>query len=291
MLSRTGPGRLYVVATPIGNLEDITLRAIRVLREAHLISAEDTRRTGRLLSHLGLDTPMSSLHAHNERDRIPAVLELLQGGRDVALVTDAGTPLLSDPGSALVRAVLDAGLRVEPIPGPSAVTTALVMAGEGSHGFVFLGFPPVKAGDRKAWFARAVSHEVPVVFFEAPHRVARTFDDLIGLVGGDRRGLFCREMTKLHEELVRGPLAELRAHPSVVDAQGEFTLILLPDDTTAAMADDEAVGLEFDRLTEKEGMRRREAVSLAARRVGMSTRDAYAALERRKIAMAGATGA
>ncbi len=282
MLSRTGPGRLFVVATPIGNLEDITLRAVRVLREAQLITAEDTRRTGRLLSHLGIETRMSSLHAHNERDRIPKVLERLAAGDDVALVTDAGTPILSDPGAGLVRAVHAAGFRVEPIPGPSAITAALAMAGEGAQGFTFLGFPPARSGERKAWLARAVWHDVPAVFFEAPHRIARTVEELAGLAGGTREVVICRELTKLHEELIRGSLEDVARHPSITDAQGEFTVILLPDASPAPAADDAAVWREFDRLTKNEGLRRREAISLAARRLGLSTRDAYAAVERRK---------
>lgn len=287
MLSRTGPGRLYVVATPIGNLEDVTLRAIRVLREAHLITAEDTRRTGRLLSHLGIDTRMSSLHAHNERDRIPKLLDHLAAGRDVALVTDAGTPILSDPGAVVVKAVRAAGFVVEPIPGPSAITTALAMAGEGAHGFTFTGFPPVKAGERKAWLARAVSHDVPAVFFEAPHRIARTLEEVASVAGAHREVVVCREMTKIHEEFLQGSLEDVRQHPSVIDAQGEFTVILLPDVSPAPAADDHAVWQEFDRVTKDERLRRREAISLAARRLGLSTRDAYAALERRKSADSG----
>ena len=282
MLSRTGPGRLFVVATPIGNLEDITVRAVRVLREAQLITAEDTRRTGRLLNHLGIETRMSSLHAHNERDRIPRLLERLAAGDDVALVTDAGTPILSDPGAGVVKAVHAAGFRVEPVPGPSAITPALAMAGEGSQGFTFLGFPPARPGERKSWLARAISHDVPAVFFEAPHRIARTVEELASMTGADREVVICREITKLHEELIRGTLEEVGRHPSIVEAQGEFTVILLPDASPAPAADDAAVWREFDRLTKHEGMRRREAISLAARRLGLSTRDAYAAVERRK---------
>jgi len=281
-----------VVATPIGNLEDITLRAVRILREAALITAEDTRRTGRLLQHLGIETSMTSLHAHNERDRIPAVLGRLQAGDDVALVTDAGTPLLSDPGGLLVRGVLDAGFRVEPIPGPSAITTALAMAGLGTHGFTFLGFPPVKSGERTAWYARAISHDVPVVFFEAPHRIARTLEELGPLAGDDRAVVICREMTKLHEELLRGTVAELRAHPALQDPQGEFTVILLPADAEARQREvsDEDVWREFEQLTLTDGLKRREAIGLAARRLGVSTREAYAAVERRKVGAAGPGG-
>lgn len=291
MLSRTGTGRLFVVSTPIGNLEDVTLRAVRVLREVRLIAAEDTRRTGRLLSHLGIDTPMSSLHAHNERERVPRMLELLASGHDIALVTDAGTPLLSDPGTVLVRSTLDAGFAVEPIPGPSAITAALTMAGEGARGFSFEGFAPVKSHDRHLWFLRLASYDHPVVFFEAPHRIARTLAELAEVAGASRPVAVCREMTKLHEQIVRGPLGDVAAHPDVMHPQGEFTVILLPggeiplEDVTT----DETVWQEFCSLTQNEGLRRREAVALVARRLGVTTRDAYAALERHKAHLATAT--
>ena len=168
VLPRPAPGRLYVVATPIGNLEDITVRALRVLREARVIAAEDTRRTAKLLAHAGIETPMVSLHAHNEAARLPAMLERLRAGEAVALVTDAGTPLLSDPGDQLIRAALDEGIVVEPIPGASAVLAALTMSGVPSSQFTFLGFPPVKQGPRRRWCEEAASYQHPVVFFEAP---------------------------------------------------------------------------------------------------------------------------
>jgi 16S rRNA (cytidine1402-2'-O)-methyltransferase len=279
---------LYVVATPIGNLEDVTLRAVRVLRDVRLIAAEDTRRTGRLLSHLGIDTPMTSLHAHNERDRLPHLLDLLASGHGVALVTDAGTPILSDPGALLVRSVLDAGYAVEPIPGPSAITAALTMVGEGARGFTFEGFAPTKSHDRTKWFLRVASYDHPVVFFEAPHRIARTLEELGALTGPARPVAVCREMTKLHEQLIRGPIAEVAAHADVLQPQGEFTVVLLPADEPVvdAAVTDEAVWREFCSLTENEGLRRREAVTLAARRLGVATREAYAALERHKAVRA-----
>lgn len=274
---------MYVVATPIGNLEDVTLRALRVLREVRLIAAEDTRRTGRLLAHLGIDTPMSSLHAHNEHERVPRILDLLGAGHRVAMVTDAGTPLLSDPGTLVVRSVLDAGFPVEPIPGASAITAALTMTGEGARGFSFEGFAPVKANDRKSWLSRLASYDHPVVFFEAPHRIARTLGELRDVAGADRPVAICREMTKMHEELIRGPLADVAAHSSVQNAQGEFTVVLQPAAHRPAPAvSDQGIWDEFCDLTEKSGLGRRDAVALVARRLGMSTREAYAALERHK---------
>lgn len=274
-----------MVATPIGNLEDVTLRAVRVLREVRLVAAEDTRRTGRLLAHLGIDTPMISLHAHNERGRVPRVLDLLSAGHSVALVTDAGTPLLSDPGTLLVRGVLEAGFPVEPVPGPSAITAALTMTGEGSRGFTFAGFPPLKAKDRTSWMRQVTSYDHPAVFFEAPHRIARTLADLVRVAGPARNVALCREMTKLHEELVRGTLDEVARHDSVLQAQGEFTIVLLPQpETSTTVATDDDVWRSFCDVTESERIGRREAVALVARRLGLSTRDAYAALERYKTA-------
>jgi 16S rRNA (cytidine1402-2'-O)-methyltransferase len=285
--SRSSPGRLCVVATPIGNLEDVTLRALRVLREVNLIAAEDTRRTAKLLAHAGIETSMISLHAHNEHDRVPRLLERLSVGDHVALVTDAGTPLLSDPGAGLVRAALARGIRVEAVPGPSAVIASLMMTGEGAEGFTFLGFPPVKSGQRRSWLLAASAYPHPVVFFEAPHRVARTLADLRDGTGGHRQIRVCREMTKIHEELVQGSVDEVLAHPSVQHAQGEFTLVLLPGSAEPLEGEvtDEMVWSEFCSVTEKSSLKRREAVAVVARRMGLSTRDAYAALERHRAAV------
>ena len=197
MLPRPAPGRLYVVATPIGNLEDITLRALRVLREVRVIAAEDTRRTAKLLAHAGIETPMVSLHAHNEAARLPALLERLAPGEPVAVVTDAGTPLLSDPGDQLIRAALDEGIVVEPVPGASAVLAALTMTGVPSSQFTFLGFPPVKQGPRRRWCEEAASYQHPVVFFEAPHRVRQTLEMLRDVAGDSAEG---RGLPGDHEE-------------------------------------------------------------------------------------------
>jgi 16S rRNA (cytidine1402-2'-O)-methyltransferase len=275
------------VATPIGNLEDVTLRAVRVLRDVRLIAAEDTRRTGRLLAHLGIDTPMTSLHAHNERDRLPHLLDLLASGHALALVTDAGTPVLSDPGALLVRTVLDAGFPVEPVPGPSAITAALTMIGEGARGFSFEGFAPVKSHDRMSWLLRLASYDHPVVFFEAPHRIGRTLEELAVQTGPSRGVAVCREMTKLHEQLIRGSIAEVAVHPDIVHPQGEFTVVLLPASNAEGLGtdvSDEAVWDEFCSLTKDMSLKRREAIGLVARRLGVATRDAYAALERHKVA-------
>ncbi len=272
------------MATPIGNLEDITVRALRVLREVRVIAAEDTRRTSRLLAHAGIETPMVSLHAHNEVARLPALLERLRAGEPVALVTDAGTPLLSDPGDHLIRAALDEGIAVEPVPGASAVLAALTMSGVPSSQFTFLGFPPVKMGPRRRWCEEAAAYRHPVVFFEAPHRIRQTLEVLLESTGPTRRVAVCREITKKHEELIRGPLAEVVAHGAVVDPVGEFTCVIeVPDvaDATMQVGETDLVS-EFDRITENGTFERRAAMSEVARRFHVRTRDVFDALERRK---------
>ena len=272
------------MATPIGNLEDITLRALRVLRDVRVIAAEDTRRTAKLLSHAGIETPMVSLHAHNEAARLPALLDRLRQGEPVAIVTDAGTPLLSDPGDQLIRAALDEGIPVEPVPGASAVLAALTMSGIPSSQFTFLGFPPVKQGPRRRWCEEAASYRHPVVFFEAPHRVRQTLEMLQAAAGGARRVAICREITKRHEELVRGRLAEVVTHQSITEPVGEFTCILeVPEAAEEVVQAGESDLIdEFDRITKSGIFERRAAMSEVARRFHVRTRDVFDALERRK---------
>ena len=271
---------------PIGNLEDITLRALRVLREVRVIAAEDTRRTARLLAHAGIGTPMVSLHAHNEAARLPGLLDRLRAGEPVAVVTDAGTPLLSDPGDQLIRAALAEGIPVEPVPGASAVLAALTMSGVPSSQFTFLGFPPVKQGPRRRWCEDVATYRHPVVFFEAPHRIAQTLALLSEAAGPTRRISVCREITKKHEELVQGALRDVLAHPSVANPLGEFTCVLEPPlaDVAPPEAQDSQLLEEFDRMTENGATERRAAMSAVARQFHVRTRDVFNALERRKAA-------
>ena len=200
-MARESKGVLYVVATPIGNLEDITLRAIKILKQVQFVAAEDTRRTGILLRHFNIDTPILSVHEHNERARINQIVGRLSRGESVALVTDAGTPGISDPGTTLVAAVREADFPVEPIPGASAVVAAISASGVATNGFTFLGFPPIRLKDRKQWLADAVegSKHRLVAFFEAPHRLEKTLAELSLLV--NRPIIIARELTKLHEEI------------------------------------------------------------------------------------------
>lgn len=220
------PGQLVIVATPIGNLEDLSPRAARELSEADLIACEDTRRTGRLLAHLGLKRPLVSLHEHNERQRLPQLLSRLQEGHRIALVSDAGTPLLSDPGFVLVREAIREGIELDAIPGPSAVIDALVLSGLPPHPYTFGGFPPPKTGKRRRFFERFRALDHTVVFFESPHRLLASLADLQEVLG-NRTVAVGRELTKLHQEILRGDLQQVRSaleqRPTL---KGEFTLVV-----------------------------------------------------------------
>ncbi len=224
-------GTLYVVGTPIGNLEDITLRALRVLRECALIAAEDTRRTRILLEHYGIHTPMISYFEHNEPVRIPQILKALTRG-DVALVSEAGMPGLSDPGYTLIRAALAQGFPVVPIPGPSAPVTALVASGLPTDRFVFLGFLPRRSGERRRLLATVASFPWTLVAFEAPHRLRKSLQDILEVLG-DRPMAVARELTKIHEEIRRGTVREILEHFTQVEPRGEFTLVIagMPEET------------------------------------------------------------
>lgn len=274
-------GTLYLVATPIGNLEDITIRAVRTLGEVSLIAAEDTRRTGKLLRHYEISTPTRSFHAHNEHTETQVILRRLGAGESVAAVTDAGTPLLSDPGARLVKEALRAGYLVQAIPGPSAVLTALIASGLADSQFTFVGFPPNRSSERKRWLNDLKHSPRPLVFFEAPHRIKRSLTDMLA-VFGDREIAVCREMTKIHEELVKGPISEVVEQ---VRPKGELTVVLAPETLASGQAErqpsPETMAAEFGLLTESVGSRR-AAIKVLAERHGLSVRDTYQRLENAK---------
>ncbi len=218
-------GILYLVATPIGNLEDVTLRALRVLGEVSMIAAEDTRRTRKLLSRYEIKTRLMSYHDHNKGERQGHILEALASG-DVALVSDAGTPGLSDPGFELVQAVLEAGHQVVPLPGASAPITALVASGLPTDAFVFIGYLPRRSSDRRKLLTSLVDEGRTMIAFEAPHRLQSSLQDMLTIFGDTRQAAICRELTKVHEEIVRGPLPDLVDHFSEHKPRGEFTLVV-----------------------------------------------------------------
>lgn len=219
------PGRLLLVSTPIGNLDDLSPRAAKALAEADLVACEDTRHTGRLLAHLGIKTRLVSLHEQNERRRIPELIAALENEQTIAVVSDAGTPLLSDPGFPLVRAAIVAGARIEPIPGPSALLAALVASGLPPYPFTFAGFPPPKGGKRRSFYRRLAALGHTVVVYESPHRLVPSLEDAVTELGADRPAALARELTKLHEEIVHGTLGELAAWARERKLLGEFVLV------------------------------------------------------------------
>jgi len=273
------PGTLFVVATPIGNLEDITVRALRVLREATVIAAEDTRRTQHLLARHAITTPTTSLHEHNEAGKSEALVARLLRGDSIALVSDAGTPTVSDPGGLLIRAAIDAGVRVEPIPGPSAVLAALAASGLPTDSFAFLGFPPTRSTDRKLWFERLKAIGGTIVFFEAPHRIQATLHELEREVG-DCELAVARELTKIHEQLVRGPISAVV--PALSKDRGEFTIVVSVGQTTKQTTKTVDVVAEFGETTKLPGMTKRKAINVIARRHGLAPNMVYEMLESAK---------
>ena len=271
----TSRGTLYVVATPLGNLGDLSPRAAETLRQASVVAAEDTRRTRGLLSHLGASPTLLSFHAHSGERRVETLLEILGDGRDVALVTDAGTPGVSDPGTDLVGAALHAGFTVVPIPGPSAVATALSAAGIPADRYSFLGFAPRKGAERSRLLARAAAEEWSVVFFEAPTRLVALLTDLAAAAGPGRRAMVGRELTKLHEELRTGTLAELADYYSEVSPRGELTIVMEGRGTPPPAPDRTADAAEEAAALLAEGLSRREVARRLTETMGMSRNDAY----------------
>ena len=267
---------LFIVSTPIGNLGDLSPRAAETLRAADRILAEDTRRTRVLADHASARAPLVSLHAHNEAERTERVLAWLDAGETLALVSDAGTPLVSDPGGRLVRAVAARGYAVVPIPGPSAALAALVGSGFGADRFTFLGFPERKGGARTALLERVAEAEEPVVLFESPQRLERLLDDLAHACGAERRVAVARELTKVHEEFVRGTLSEVAAYYRQHPPRGEVSVVVGPADRPAGSeegAQDEA--RRVARTLLDEGMKPSAAAREVARRLAIGRNAAY----------------
>lgn len=272
-----GQGELLVVATPIGNLEDLTPRAARTLCTVDLVLSEDTRRTGRLLAHVSSEVPQRSVHEHNEAERIPEILRLLSTGARVALVSDAGTPLISDPGYRLVAAAAEAGLRVTPIPGASAVLAALTVAGLPSDRVVFEGFLPRRGAARRERIEGIATQTATSVLFLAPHRASAELEDLVAACGGGRRAVLCRELTKMHEDVRRGDLAAL-SQGLEAGVRGELTLVLAGATSSGPTTyrDEELVGRVRDLVST--GMTKKAAISEVARGTAVAKRRVYQAV-------------
>ena len=268
---------LYLVATPIGNLEDITLRALRILKEVDQIACEDTRHTQKLLSHYNIQKPLVSYHEHNELTRAPELVLAMEKGAQVALVSDAGVPLVSDPGYRLVTLCLRHHLPVVPVPGPSALLAALSASGLPNDEFLFAGFLPARSSERRRALERFRIEDRTIIFYEAPHRIEETLADAREILG-DRPACLAREVTKLHEEFRRAPLSELLASVEEKPVRGEITLLVGPlagDDRTAQRDTSQSLAERVDELIRQAKLDRKEALKLAAKERGMTKRAAY----------------
>jgi 16S rRNA (cytidine1402-2'-O)-methyltransferase len=269
-------GTLYIVATPIGNLEDITLRALRVLKEADLIACEDTRHTRKLLSHFQISKPTVSYHEHNEHERAGELIKKLEGGLNVALVSDAGTPLISDPGFRIVSDAIARGISVVPIPGSSAVITALSASGLPTPEFVFVGFLPARRAARRARLKQLANLEMTLVIYEAPHRIKETLEDARAALG-ERECVIARELTKLHEEFVRARLSEIELPPGT--ARGEMVVLIGPALETSAEQPEhtatQSILEDVQQMITAEGLDQKNALKRVARARGISKSEAY----------------
>jgi 16S rRNA (cytidine1402-2'-O)-methyltransferase len=281
---RTG-GCLYLVATPIGNLEDITLRALRVLKESDQIACEDTRHTQKLLTHYDIHKPLISYHEHNEITRSAELVMAMEQGSKIALVSDAGMPLVSDPGHRLVALCLRHKLPVVPVPGPSALLAALSASGLPNEEFLFVGFLPARSGERRRALERLRIENRTIILYEAPHRVAETLGEARQVLG-DRPACLARELTKVHEEFLRGRLSELQELVAARNVKGEITLLIGPLESSLTTAPGEASETLADRVDElmrQAKLDRKEALKLAARERGMTRRAAYDELVRARL--------
>ncbi|MEH2082546.1 MAG: 16S rRNA (cytidine(1402)-2'-O)-methyltransferase [Nostoc sp.] len=268
------PGTLYIVGTPIGNLEDITFRAVRILQTVDIIAAEDTRHTGKLLQHFQVKTPQMSYHEHNRTSRIPELLEHLINNKAIALVSDAGMPGISDPGYELVKACIEAGIPVVPIPGASAAITALSAAGLPTDRFVFEGFLPAKTQHRQEHLESLQTESRTLIFYESPHRLRDTLQDLAEIWGSDRQIVLGRELTKLYEEFWRGTIAEAIAYYTQREPQGEYTLVLAGIPPSQPQLTEEELKAELKQLI-SQGISRSQASRQLAKFTSLPRRQLY----------------
>ena len=265
------PGVLYIVATPIGNLEDLTFRALRILKEVDLIAAEDTRHSRKLLDHYGVKTPLTSYHEHNEQSKARQLVERMHSGESIALISDAGTPVLSDPGHRLVQEAIRSGIAVSPVPGPSALLAALSASGLPMECFVFEGFLPAKKKERREKLQSLRSEHRTLVFYEAPHRLKESLQD-IGEIFATREIVLAREISKMHEEFLRGSAAELSAQCTEREWRGELTLVIAG--ATDEPAAPEEIMAEIRKL-KREGVRVKEIAALLGEKYSIAKREVY----------------
>ncbi len=267
-------GILYLVGTPIGNLEDITFRAVRILQTVDAIAAEDTRHTGKLLQHFQIKTPQISYHEHNQKNRIPTIINQLQSGQSIALVTDAGMPGISDPGYELIKACIDAEITVVPIPGPTAAIAALIGSGLSTDRFIFEGFLPTKASEKQQRLTILSREERTIIFYEAPHRLRQTLQDFAENFGQERLLVIARELTKLHEEFWRGQIRDAIANYTIREPQGEFTLVVNGSDLVTPVLSEAAIKTELQALL-NQGISRSQASKQLAEQISLPRRQIY----------------
>jgi 16S rRNA (cytidine1402-2'-O)-methyltransferase len=273
---------LYIVATPIGNLEDITLRALRVLGQADLIACEDTRQTQKLLNYFGIQKQTVSYHEHNEIGRSRELLAELESGARIALVSDAGTPGISDPGSVIIREAVQRGIAVVPVPGPSALISALVASGLETSSFRYFGFLPAKSGQRRSFLEQLKTTPETLVFYEAPHRINETLQDLLAVFGPTPRVVIARELSKVHEEFLRGPVQEVLERLQEREVKGEITLIVEGHKAGESSAiERKSLSTRMKELMEQ-GADEKTALKNAAKEFGVSKSEAYREWQRRK---------
>lgn len=276
------PG-LYLVATPIGNLEDITLRALRVLKQADLIACEDTRQTLKLLNHFAIEKPTISYHAHNEASRTSELIEKLAQGARIALVADAGTPGISDPGFRLVSLAIEQGIPVVPIPGAVALITALIASGLPADGFCFRGFLPAKAGARRRELEKMCASSQTEIFYETPHRIRETLEDLVAALGPLRRLVIARELTKIHEEFLRGTAREiLDIVKTREEIKGEITLLIAPASPETQPLPKGTIRDRVGELVREEKLDEKSALKKVAKERGISKSEAYREMQKEK---------
>ncbi len=273
-MSEVNSGTLYIVGTPIGNLEDTTFRAIKTLQEVDLIAAEDTRHTSKLLQHFQILTPQLSYHQHNEQSRIPELIEKLNQGKAIALVTDAGMPAISDPGYELVKVCVEANISVVPIPGVTASITALCASGLPTNKFIFIGFLPTKIKLREEQLEKLSNSLETVVLYESPYKLLQTLEDLAKMLGGNRKIVLARELTKLHEEFWRGTVGQAIIHYQNNQPKGEFTLVIAGAEPELLVLSEDTIKQELQELF-AQGISRSQASRQLSQKINLSRRKIY----------------